>query len=145
MAKKGETKLQRKIQRELKRSFDIFIFKVWGSMFQMAGLPDLICCVAGIFFGLEVKMPKGKVSEVQKEVMHDIETKGGGYCVVVTTPKEAVDYITRVLREEGCLLEGLKTPTKKSRRLRSAARSHSPSVQTTSRKDVHRRRARRAS
>lgn len=140
MARKKETRLQKKIHRALKEHFDVWLFKVWGSMFQMAGVPDLVGCCAGLFFGLEVKTPKGKVSEVQKQVMRDIKVKGGGYCAVVTTPKEAIDYLTRVLREEGKLLEGLKAVTKESRRLRKSTRRLRPSVQTTPRKDLHRRR-----
>jgi hypothetical protein len=98
-----ESRLSRSIQRDLKREFgfDVFVFKVWGSEHMMSGLPDLIGCVHGLFFGLEVKLPANRsgVSLRQKFVMEMI-TRAGGITAVVCSPAEAVAIIRTSLPEE---------------------------------------------
>lgn len=121
MAKKGETRLQRAIQRRLKKKFNVWLVKIHGGPFQSAGIPDLLGCCASIFFGFEVKKPKGRVSVIQKETMRDITKKGGGYCAIVTTPDEAEDALRRILRKEGRMLEGIKAVAKARGRLRRRA------------------------
>src|SRR3954469_2932720 len=137
MAKKGETRLQRTIQRALRREFKCWLMKIHGSAFQMAGVPDLLICCEGLFFGIEVKMPKGKVSDIQKEVMRNIK-KAGGHCTVAITPQEAIDFVRRILVKERRLLVTSKAPAKKSDRLRLQSKSLSALFQATSGKDLHR-------
>jgi hypothetical protein len=48
----------------------------------MPGTPDIICCIDGDFVGLEVKGPKGDLSDSQKEFQRNIEKAGGRYHVV---------------------------------------------------------------
>ena len=62
-----------------------FIIKTHGSLFQAAGLPDLILIAPrlGRFVGLEVKRPVlGVVSELQKAILRKINRAGGYGCVV---------------------------------------------------------------
>ncbi|SDF77735.1 VRR-NUC domain-containing protein [Sporomusa acidovorans] len=40
--------------------------KIWGGGFQKSGIPDLICCVNGIFIAPELKASNGRSSELQK-------------------------------------------------------------------------------
>lgn len=77
-----ETRIQHAIQRWLKEE-GIFVFKVHGSEFMMAGLPDLICCVRGLFVGIETKTPAGKVSRRQAYV-HRCIREAGGVVIVAT-------------------------------------------------------------
>lgn len=143
MAKKRESRLQAKIHRHIKRTFHWWGFKVWGGPFQPAGIPDLLGCVAGLFFAIEVKMPKGKVSAIQKDTIKKIK-RVGGHATVAVTVEEADRFIRGVLREEGRLLEGVKAAAKASSRVRIEStreilfRKRS-SVQAKTRKDVHRR------
>lgn len=61
---------------------------------QEVGLPDIIGVYAGIFYGIEVKMP-GKlhtVTERQAHVLAKIE-KAGGRVGVVTTVEQALDLV----------------------------------------------------
>jgi hypothetical protein len=44
--------------------------------------PDIICCIDGAFVGLEVKRPKGDLSDPKKELQQNIEKAGGRYYVV---------------------------------------------------------------
>jgi hypothetical protein len=83
-----EARLSRKIQQHLRETYPgIFVFKVWGSEHQMAGLPDLLGCWCGRFFGLEVKMPEKRsdVSPRQRFVMRQIADAGGKVAVVTST------------------------------------------------------------
>lgn len=45
------------------------------------GCPDIIAIMNGKFIGIEVKAPKGKVSEAQKKFGEKIESAGGVYIV----------------------------------------------------------------
>lgn len=98
-----EARLQRRIQHYLK-SQGIFCFKVHGSEFMMAGLPDLIACVDGLFYGLEVKMPGGKPSERQLYV-HDQIRLSGGDVAVVTSVSEVRAIVEALRHPRACLHE----------------------------------------
>ena len=142
MARKGETHLQKRIHRAVRRAFKCFSFKVHGNEFQRSGIPDLLFCICGIFLGLEVKMPRGRVSEVQFAVMREIR-EAGGYAEVVEDPEEALRFITRVLRKEGRLSQAVKAPAEEGRRVRMRKGSLRSLVQAAPRKDLHNRRRHR--
>lgn len=93
----AESKLSREIQQALKLK-NWFCFKVHGSEYMMAGLPDIICCAEGFFFGLEVKMP-GKRENIspRQDYVHQLIKGAHGQAFVVTSPEEAVSKIEKVL------------------------------------------------
>lgn len=99
MAKKPESRLQRRIRDRLEKEVGGWWFKVWGGPFQAAGIPDLLGCVDGIFFAFEVKMPGETPSELQKLVMRDMKRKGGAVVAVVETPEEALEIVREHLRK----------------------------------------------
>lgn len=88
-----ESRLSRVIQTSL-RSHGAFVFKVWGSEMMMAGLPDLIGCYQGRFFGLETKMPekRSNTSAVQELIMAKIR-KAGGISQVICSAEEALNAL----------------------------------------------------
>jgi hypothetical protein len=47
--------------------------------FGALGSPDIICVIKGQYVGIEVKAPKGKQSEHQKEFQKNLESAGGKY------------------------------------------------------------------
>lgn len=94
-----EARLQRRIQDAIKLE-GYFVFKVHGSEYMMAGLPDLIVCAHGLFIGLEVKMPGEKPSNTQVHVHGKIRA-AGGVARVVYTPQEALDIIDETLTAAG--------------------------------------------
>jgi VRR-NUC domain len=49
--------------------------------FGTPGSPDIIAVIDGQFVGIEVKTPKGKLSEHQKEFKKNLEAVGGRYIV----------------------------------------------------------------
>ena len=80
----------------------------------MAGLPDLIGCVEGLYFGFEIKLPDDKRSKTmahQEVVLKMIKYKGGGYAAVITDPQDAEDRVRDWLKKNG------KTTKNKVRRL----------------------------
>lgn len=92
-----EAKLSRRIMEAL-RAEGYFCFKVHGSEFMMAGLPDIICCAQGQFIGLETKMPqsRGNVSPRQSLVHSQIQN-AGGTAHVVCSPQEALNVVRDAL------------------------------------------------
>lgn len=92
-----ESKLSRKIMDEL-RAHGYFCFKVHGSEFMMAGLPDIIVCANGLFIGLETKLPeaRGNTSPSQRLVHTKIQ-HSGGVAEVVCSPHEAIEVIERAM------------------------------------------------
>lgn len=67
----------------------------------MSGLPDLIGCVEGWFFGFEVKMP-GKESNTSKrqEFVHGLIRKAGGFVAVISSKEEALDALNQCRRRD---------------------------------------------
>lgn len=92
-----ESKLSRKIMDRL-RLENYFCFKVHGSEYMMAGLPDIIVCANGQFIGLETKMPsdRGNVSPVQR-LVHSKIINAGGEAKVVCSPQEALNVVNEWL------------------------------------------------
>lgn len=73
-------KLEKHIENQIKRYLDrigVWYMKVHGSMYQKAGVPDIIACVNGKFVGIEVKRPGGIVSPLQQLNIDDINRCGG--------------------------------------------------------------------
>lgn len=93
-------------QRESRRSRDImkrlradgaFCFKVWGSELMMAGLPDIIGCYRGRFFGFEVKHPETREdTSVRQEFVMSKIRDAGGIAEVVCTKQEACDQLENI-------------------------------------------------
>ena len=93
MAQQPESRLQARIQRALNKEVGGFWFKIWAGPFQRAGLPDIIGCTEGCFFGFEVKTQTGKPTKLQLHTLQLIRD-AGGCAEIVRTPQQAVDYVT---------------------------------------------------
>ena len=68
-----------------------FAFKVHGGPWMMAGLPDIIACVDGMFYGLETKMPDGGKASPVQELVHQKIRNAEGVAVVVRSVSEALE------------------------------------------------------
>lgn len=73
---------------------DVFFWKEHGGPYSSAGIPDIICCYKGRFLGLEVKLPSGKLTELQKRAIEKINSAGGIACRV-----ESVDDVRAVIAQ----------------------------------------------
>jgi hypothetical protein len=84
---------------------DSWAFKVVGSPYQMAGVPDLMFCINGYMVALEVKFQRPGESEdvakakatAQQRVQIMRINRAGGISAVVLSAKEALDVIARGL------------------------------------------------
>lgn len=88
-----ESKLSRRIMDAL-RAEGHFVFKVHGSEYIMAGLPDLIVCAKGLYIGLEVKMPgkKNTTKPIQLLRQEQIQS-AGGVSEIVSSATEALRIV----------------------------------------------------
>ena len=69
-----------------------------GDLYQETGIPDLLCCIKGLFFGIEVKDPGGKPSAIQLAQGARIK-KAGGHFIIAKSVQDVEDYI----RKEGII------------------------------------------
>jgi len=87
-----EQQIQKKITTMLETDYEAYVVKVISA--SKSGVPDLLCCVEGHFFGVEVKLPESKhnVSKLQEYNLSKIEQSGGGSMVAWNT-KMVSDYV----------------------------------------------------
>ena len=86
-----ESRLSTQILAEL-RARGAFCFKVHGGPTMMAGLPDIIGCYRGRFFGIETKLDT-RVS-VRQAYVHGLIERAGGRVVVAHSVAEALTTLT---------------------------------------------------
>lgn len=88
-----ESDLQNKVIKVLKQIFkeDIWFSKI--SDRYNKGIPDIIGCIDGMFFGLELKRDKGRPSKLQEYNIDKIIKAGGKVCIVRT-----VEETLRILK-----------------------------------------------
>ena len=72
----------------------IYHFKVHGSKFMPAGIPDIVCCFRGSFLGIEVKRPGAKNEQSEQQKIHERNiAKSGGTYLLVDSLEEVVAYV----------------------------------------------------
>lgn len=65
-----------------------------GDLYQENGIPDLLCCWNGLFFGIEVKDPQGKPSAMQLAQGTRIK-KAGGHFIIATSVLDVLEYLEK--------------------------------------------------
>ena len=65
-----------------------------GDLYQETGIPDLLCCWGGLFFGIEVKDPGGKPSAIQLAQGARIK-KAGGHFLIAKSLQDVKDYVEK--------------------------------------------------
>jgi hypothetical protein len=96
-----ETRLRLKIKKALESSWPkAWVRKIHGNQFQHVGIPDYLCCIEGLFFGLEVKVPSGKATPAQLYEGKKLHLAGGVFGIV-TSVDEAVDFVRAELAKRG--------------------------------------------
>lgn len=75
-----------------------FAFKVHGSEYTMAGLPDIMVCAEGLFVALETKLEdKMNNTSPRQDFVHGQIRAAKGTVAVVSTPAQAVLVVERAL------------------------------------------------
>lgn len=63
----------------------------------MAGIPDILACVEGIYLGLEVKTPdKRNNTSARQDYVHGLISNAGGVVEVVCSVPEAMEIVYRI-------------------------------------------------
>jgi Holliday junction resolvase len=92
-----EADIVKEIMKYLKTVPGCFCWKEHGGMYGTAGIPDIIACVDGYFYGFEVKTEKGKPTKLQEAVIRKIQ-RAGGTALVVRSVAEVRDAINDPLQ-----------------------------------------------
>ena len=87
-----EADIVKAIMKFLKTLPNCFAWKEHGGMYGTAGIPDIIACIDGKFYGFEVKTDTGKPTKLQESTIRKIN-KAGGIAVVV----RSVDEVKSIL------------------------------------------------
>lgn len=77
-----EVDIVKAIMRYLKTVPECFCWKEHGGMYGTAGIPDIIACIGGHFYGFEVKAEGGKPTKLQEATIRKILAAGGTALVV---------------------------------------------------------------
>lgn len=93
MAQTPEAKVKAKAVKILKGIGAYYFYPVTGG-FGRSGVPDIIGCHKGVFFGFECKAGKNKPTALQQKNLDDI-TAAGGFALVVN--EENVSSIAEML------------------------------------------------
>lgn len=107
MSKNPETLLTDKIKSWLKKQPDIFFFKVHGSQFGKAGIPDLVGNVGTRAFYIEVKVAPNKPTKLQAHRICQIIHSGAA--AIVAYSVEDVQALVGALRDmdpDLCIAKG---------------------------------------
>ena len=82
-----ESDIVKRIREYLKTVPGCFFWKEHGSQYGTAGIPDIIACINGHFFGFEVKTDDGRPTKLQEATIRKIN-EAGGTAVVVRSVEE---------------------------------------------------------
>lgn len=77
-----EKDIVKAIMKYLKTVPHCFCWKEYGGMYGTAGIPDIIACINGRFYGFEVKTERGKPTRLQEATIRKILAAGGTAMVV---------------------------------------------------------------
>ena len=89
-----ESTIVKNILQYLKTLPECFAWKEHGGLYGTAGIPDIIACVGGKFYGFEVKTERGKTTALQEATIGKINAAGGTALVV-----RSVEDVKKVLEE----------------------------------------------
>ena len=97
-----EADVVKAIMKYLKTVPRCFFFKEHGGMYGTAGIPDIIACIDGHFFGFEVKKDVGRPTKLQEAVIKKI-LAAGGTAVVVRSADEVRSVVEGIMSVSGIL------------------------------------------
>jgi Holliday junction resolvase len=91
MALTPEGKVKKKVVAYLKEIGAYYFFPATGG-YGKSGVPDIVGCYKGRFFGIEVKAGKNKPTELQKHQLKLIAEAGGIAMVVNENTLHTMEY-----------------------------------------------------
>lgn len=97
MAMTPEAKVKRRVTEALRKLGAYYFFPVTGG-YGSSGVPDIVGCFNGRFFGIECKANGNKPTALQQANLQRIK-ECGGISVVIDENNATEDYIQRTLNE----------------------------------------------
>jgi Holliday junction resolvase len=76
MAMTPEAKVKKVVAKQLKQLGAFYFYPVTGG-WGRGGIPDIVGCYKGHFFGIECKAGKNKPTPLQQNSLQDIKNAGG--------------------------------------------------------------------
>ena len=92
MTQKPETALTKKILKRLRQEGGFWV-KVHGGPYQVTGLPDVVGCFKGRFYGFEVKVSERSEPTPRQALILSMIKRAGGVSDVIRGPTEAIQAI----------------------------------------------------
>ena len=89
MATTPEGKVKRVVTKQLREMGAYYFFPATGG-YGRSGVPDIVGCYKGSFFGIECKAGKNTPTALQEKNLRDIEYAGGFQIVERLSGREAV-------------------------------------------------------
>ena len=93
MADTPEKLVKKKVTALLKRYGAYYFYPVTGG-YGMSGVPDIVACYNGCFFGIECKAGKNKPTELQQQNLERIKDNGG-YALVIN--EDNINELEKIL------------------------------------------------
>ena len=97
-----EAKVKKKVVAQLKELRAYYFYPVTGG-YGRSGVPDIIGCYEGLFFGIECKAGKNKPTPLQEKNLKEIRDAGGLDMVI---NEDNVHTVMDELREWSMVPEG---------------------------------------
>ena len=98
MANNYQSRREKEIENEIKayiKACGGLCYKIHGGdLYQESGIPDLLCCWGGVFFGIEVKDPNGVPSAIQLAQGARIK-KAKGHFIIAKSVEDVRNYIEK--------------------------------------------------
>jgi len=89
-----EAKVKKVVVKQLKEIGAYYFYPVTGG-FGRSGVPDIVGCYQGVFFGIECKAGKNKPTPLQKKNLEDIAANRG---IAVVINEQNMHEVTELLQ-----------------------------------------------
>ena len=99
MAATPESKVKKKVADALKTLGAYFFYPATGG-YGKSGVPDIVGCYEGKFFGIECKAGKGKTTPLQDKNLKEIHVAGGFDLVVDESNMSEIGKLLKVRWEK---------------------------------------------
>tara|TARA_R100000742_G_C4253646_1_gene71729 strand:- start:285 stop:623 length:339 start_codon:yes stop_codon:yes gene_type:complete len=99
-----EAKVKKKVVEQLKVLGAYYFYPVTGG-YGRSGVPDIVGCYKGKFFGFECKSGKNKPTALQHKNLTDIDVAGGVSCVINEENITEVESILKGIEKDPRQLE----------------------------------------
>jgi hypothetical protein len=95
VAQTPEVKVKNKVVAQLKELGAYYFYPVTGG-YGSSGVPDIVGCYEGLFFGIECKAGKNKPTKLQELNLRQIDTAGG---IALVVNEDNVADVAATLKE----------------------------------------------